>query len=136
MTGFSRKHGGITGRSEPRTTEEMTFPHDAETTYLGWNFTSIWHITAHRNDGYPHFPLTLLGVIPGEALLEALLHRQTGLQGTIPAVSHWTMSPLSLMNIWAKREGVYELVDCAAKHNGVYVPVRSVYVKQDGEYRE
>ncbi len=31
----------------------MTYPHDAETTYVDWEFGTIWVIAPERNDGYP-----------------------------------------------------------------------------------
>ncbi len=30
------------GRGLPRTTAQMTYPHEAATTYVGWNFSTIW----------------------------------------------------------------------------------------------
>jgi len=38
-----------------RKTEEMTYPHDQETTFINWNFEDIWGIREFRNEGYPSF---------------------------------------------------------------------------------
>jgi len=40
---------------EGRTTSEMTYPYAANT-YVGWNFTDIWHpdINSNVNNGYPY----------------------------------------------------------------------------------
>lgn len=42
-------------RGEGRTTAGMTWPHDAENTYIGWDFTDVWMADAGatRNNGYP-----------------------------------------------------------------------------------
>ncbi len=42
-----------TGKGEPRSTAEMTFPYNAETTYVGWDFVNIWDIQDGVNSGYP-----------------------------------------------------------------------------------
>jgi len=51
---------GISGQStsaggEGRTTEQMTYPYDANT-YVGWDFTNIWAVDADHtiNDSYPY----------------------------------------------------------------------------------
>ncbi len=45
-----------------RTTEQMIFPHSADT-YVGWNFDSIWapDYLHQRNDGYPYLRDTIPG---------------------------------------------------------------------------
>ena len=47
-----------TGKGEPRTTAEMTYPYsDPENVYIKWAFDDIWQHDTNRsvNDGYPHF---------------------------------------------------------------------------------
>ncbi len=44
-----------TGKGEPRTTLQMTDPYESSTTYLAWDFDTIWHIHISINDGYPCF---------------------------------------------------------------------------------
>lgn len=39
--------------AEPRTTEEMTKPYNADTTYIDWDFVNIWYIFSYTNEGYP-----------------------------------------------------------------------------------
>ncbi|HEY8362725.1 MAG TPA: GLUG motif-containing protein, partial [Tissierellaceae bacterium] len=43
-----------TGKGEPRTTEQMTYPYD-DNTYIGWDFENVWAHDADGslNDGYP-----------------------------------------------------------------------------------
>ncbi|RNI11753.1 hypothetical protein EFE42_09970, partial [Methanohalophilus sp. RSK] len=36
-----------------RTTENMTYPYNSDTTYVDWDFTNIWGIHGSVNDGYP-----------------------------------------------------------------------------------
>ncbi|RNI14918.1 hypothetical protein EFE42_02805, partial [Methanohalophilus sp. RSK] len=36
-----------------RTTENMTYPYNSDTTYVDWDFTNIWDIHGSVNDGYP-----------------------------------------------------------------------------------
>jgi len=49
--------GGSGGNGTSRTTDEMTFPEDFGTTYIDWDFETIWkHDPSYTiNDGYPHF---------------------------------------------------------------------------------
>lgn len=52
---------GVSAGGEPRTTEEMLYPH-ATNTFEGWNFTETWAVDVDYefNDGYPY----LLGNVP------------------------------------------------------------------------
>lgn len=43
------------GRGYPRTTAQMTYPHDDATTYMDWAFDDIWYISQESNEGYPSF---------------------------------------------------------------------------------
>jgi hypothetical protein len=47
-------------KGEPRTTEEMTYPYDEDTTFIEWDFTAIWRIHPDLNDGYPQFEQSLI----------------------------------------------------------------------------
>ena len=42
-----------TGKGEPRDTADMTYPYNADNTYIGWDFDNVWDIQAGVNDGYP-----------------------------------------------------------------------------------
>jgi len=39
----------------PRSTAEMTFPPNFNTTYINWDFQGIWTVDPQTNDGYPYF---------------------------------------------------------------------------------
>ena len=52
-----------TGKGEPRTTLQMTDPYDEITTYLTWDFETIWGISATKNDGYPFLLWTLQDIL-------------------------------------------------------------------------
>jgi len=47
--------GTSAGPGTARTTEEMTYLHNTETTYLFWNFYGVWVEWPTKNDGYPQF---------------------------------------------------------------------------------
>jgi hypothetical protein len=50
--------GGVgSGNGTSRTTDEMTYPENFTTTYIDWDFETIWkHDPSYTiNDGYPHF---------------------------------------------------------------------------------
>ncbi len=38
----------------PRSTSDMTYPHNDTNTYLGWDFAEVWGIDSGINDGYPY----------------------------------------------------------------------------------
>jgi uncharacterized repeat protein (TIGR02543 family) len=42
-----------TSKGEPRSTADMTYPYNAATTYIGWDFVNIWDIQNGVNNGYP-----------------------------------------------------------------------------------
>ncbi|SDI95231.1 hypothetical protein SAMN04515654_12110 [Halanaerobium congolense] len=42
-------------QGEGKTTEEMIFPIDYESIYLGWDFEEVWDIKEEVNEGYPFF---------------------------------------------------------------------------------
>ena len=56
---FDRTLSGFSSGAyaSPRTTDEMTFPENFTTTYITWDFETIWtHDPSYTiNDGYPHF---------------------------------------------------------------------------------
>jgi len=39
--------------ADPRSTAEMTDPYNEETTYIDWDFDTVWDIDSEINDGYP-----------------------------------------------------------------------------------
>jgi hypothetical protein len=42
-----------TGKGEPRSTADMTYPYNGTNTYIGWDFDSVWDIQDGVNSGYP-----------------------------------------------------------------------------------
>jgi|LSQX01.1.fsa_nt_gb hypothetical protein len=118
-----------------RTTEEMTYPYDEETTYLGWSFPDPWKIHPDTNSGYPQFLIHLVemsGAVAGTSDLWGPLCGFFALRGRIDAVSRWQAFRF-LMEIWAKRNGTYEPVTPFVKVDGTYRPVTEVARKtEDG----
>ena len=135
----------ISGREDndgwgiPRMTAQMTFPFDEVTTYLNWHFETIWTILAGENDGYPFFAgvsayVDFAGMLPIHTSMDASLGLLVSLSGTINSQSHWFTK--RMLQIWAKRNGVYGPVKGYVKHNGVYKPITDMYRKVDGVYKE
>jgi hypothetical protein len=52
VTKWDEPEWDITPKGEPRTTLEMTYPHNMNT-YVDWDFEDIWRINDGINDGYP-----------------------------------------------------------------------------------
>lgn len=144
---------------QARTTQEMTWPGNFDTTYIGWDFPTLWKIARGVNGSYPQFkvamPLIYLsGVMAGlsqsrsaPALVQrlngqmsatadwfAVLNGLFSMRGQIDAVSWW-QAYKALMEIWAKRDGVYELVTPYAKVDGIYQPLTQVLRKTDDEWK-
>ena len=79
--------------------------------------------------------LYLSGAVSAESAVFADLVQFTIellLAGTISAESYFEIR--RQMEMWAKRDGVYEPVEAFAKHDGTYVPVQSLHHKVSGEY--
>ncbi len=95
-----------TGKGEPRTTAEMTYPYDTSEnpTYVDWDFVDVWDIDADTNEGYPFlgwqiFPLGTVTKpvwytysitwtdVPNASSYEVKLYKDGGLNttDTIPA---------------------------------------------------
>ena len=55
----------------PRTTTEMTYPYNEETTYIMWDWDNVWKIDPEINAGYPYlFPLPDASVMPGNSRID------------------------------------------------------------------
>ena len=90
--------------AEPRTTAEMTYPENFVTTYIDWDFDTIWtHDPTYTvNDGYPPF----------KAIVGFNIWVKKG------GVWH------PVTDVWVKRGGVWNPVtDVSTKKGGVWNPV-------------
>lgn len=97
-TYFDLELAGIdNGIGYARTTNEMTYLHDENTTYLQWNFIDLWLIQASFNDGYPFF-------IDEERMPYNIFAKINNI---------WT----PILQVWAKINGVWKLIDTDNNQN-------------------
>ncbi len=112
----------------------------AQSTYeigKNWNFTKVWTITPGLNNDYPYLkppPLWLGGTIRASSTIHSSLNAATLLCGQITASSLLTST--QILQMWAKKEGSYRPVEAFVKVRGAYKPVKTLYCKTDGSYKE
>lgn len=110
------------GRGKPRTTAQMTFPHEHITTYIDWDFVNIWRINNTQNDGYPFFGVKLVIDLIGTSQAKSTLHGKA-------IVSMNLVGSIDITSKLSINKGYLAFV----KHGGVYVPAE-VYIKANGKY--
>lgn len=81
-------------QGEGKTTEEMIFPIDYESIYLGWDFEEVWDITEAMNKGYP--------IIGGDGMLYMLFNTHSSL-------SSLGLSTAFFVNLKSQTEYISEL---------------------------
>lgn len=137
----------------PRTTTEMTYPYNEETTYIMWDWDNVWKIDPEINAGYPflfyppdssvmpgfsefNLPLVVVksvsGSMSGQSIFAGRLSVPIEISGFVPGMSEW-LTGLRKSMIYAKADGKYWPAVVTGKNHGRYVALRG-YVKKAGKY--
>ena len=146
---------------EPRTTAQMTYPYDDETTYIMWDWDNVWKIDEYTNDGYPYLFDTPIGsVLSGESEVLGHLRFVFDVQGALSVQSSFMghlkaacrasgsvsaqSSYLGHLRTALRAQGTIGTFSrfmlglhkamIFAKTDGEYLPVTAM-AKMDGEYR-
>ena len=93
----------VSAEGEGRSTAEMTWPHDIDTTYIGWDFDQIWEEDrdAARNMGYPY----LTGILPSGPAILSPIRSGTLVAGDILRFTGETVDDPDMEYVWEFGDG-------------------------------
>ena len=112
-----------TGKGTPRTTEEMTYSFDLDTTYLEWDFG-----TMPPTDSYNYPP----GVDPENDTVEFVIYESNDGYPALKAVDgYWWPQP-QVGVVWVKKSEIWYPAEGFVKSGGVWYPVALTSVKKSG----